>query len=103
MAGGGLPTARLNRYKGRYAEGEGRYGPTPARGRAVLGYVKVARQHGIEPLELALRFGAPASTCLMLHTAFVAELSCPMSLESCLSEVDLLSSWVISPAVHVYS
>ena len=82
MAGGGLPTARLNRYKGRYAEGEGRYGPTPARGRAVLGYVKVARQHGIDPLELALRLGAPASTCLTLHIVCIAKLSCLMSLDS---------------------
>ena len=79
MAGGGLPTARLNRYKGRYAEGEGRYGPTQARKHAVLGYVKVARQHSIEPLELALRWGIPASTCLRLPVC-MAKPFCLMSL-----------------------
>eukprot|EP00891_Asterochloris_glomerata_P007447 jgi/Astpho2/7447/fgenesh1_pm.00114_%23_28_t len=76
MAGGGLPTARLNRYKGRYAEGEGRYGPTPARNRAVLGYVKAARQHGIEPLELALRFvlGHPLITSAVIGASSLDQL-----------------------------
>lgn len=99
MAGGGLPTARLNRYKGRYAEGEGRYGPTPARNRAVLGYVKVARQHGIEPLELALRFGTPASACLRWHVVCMARLFCPMSLDSSHQELDLVSRRVTNPAL----
>ena len=55
-AGGGPPTARLNKYKGRYAEAESRYGPRPDVVAAVDAYAAVAREAGLSPLELALRF-----------------------------------------------
>ena len=97
MTGGGLPTARLNRYKGRYAEGEGRYGPTHARDHAVLGYVKVARQHSIEPLELALRCSTtPVSTRLRMPVC-MAKLFCLMLLYL----QHLFFGRVTNPVAHV--
>ncbi len=52
---GGPPDARLNRYKGRYAEAESRYGPKPNVQAAVQAYVKLARECGMSPTELAIR------------------------------------------------
>eukprot|EP00884_Botryococcus_braunii_P015017 jgi/Botrbrau1/23516/Bobra.106_1s0066.2 len=54
--GGGPPDARLNKYKGRYAEAESRYGPKPNVRSAVEAYAQLARQNGISPLSLAIRF-----------------------------------------------
>ncbi|KAK9856101.1 hypothetical protein WJX84_005029 [Apatococcus fuscideae] len=55
-ADGGPPEARLNRYKGRYAEAESRYGPRPSLQRAVSAYAALAQETGIAPVELAIRF-----------------------------------------------
>lgn len=53
---GGPPSARLNRYKGRYAEAESRYGPKPNVREAVKAYADLAAAHGLSPTHLALRF-----------------------------------------------
>jgi len=55
-ADGGPPEARLNRYKARYAEEGKRYASTEKVKAAVAAYVSVARDAGIAPAELALRF-----------------------------------------------
>lgn len=54
--GGGPPEARLNKYKGRYAEAESRYGPKPNVHEAVAAYAALAREAGLAPAVLALRF-----------------------------------------------
>ena len=54
--GGGPPEARLNKYKGRYAEAESRYGPRPNVQSAVAAYADVAHRWGISPTEMAIRF-----------------------------------------------
>jgi hypothetical protein len=54
--GGGPAEARLNRYKGRYSEAESRYGPKPNVREAVREYCILARQYGMAPTELAIRF-----------------------------------------------
>ena len=55
-AWGGPPAARLNKYRGRYAEGEARYAPTvPARAAAVA-YARLAGEAGLSPAALALRW-----------------------------------------------
>ena len=54
-AGGGPPGARLNRYRGRYAEAESRYGPRPNVAEATAAYVALAAAAGLAPVELALR------------------------------------------------
>jgi len=53
---GGPPDARLNKYKGRYAEAESRYGPKPNVQEAVQAYVDVARRYGMSPVHMAVRF-----------------------------------------------
>lgn len=53
---GGPTNARLNKYKGRYAEAESRYGPKPNVYEAVKEYVNLARLYGISPTELSIRF-----------------------------------------------
>ena len=52
---GGPKEARLNKYKGRYAEAESRYGPRPNVSAAVQAYVDLAAASGISPTALALR------------------------------------------------
>jgi hypothetical protein len=52
---GGPPGARLNKYRGRYAEAESRYGPKPNSREAVAAYVSLASRLGMSPTELALR------------------------------------------------
>ena len=48
---------RLNRFRGRYAEAESRYCPERDRVRlAVAAYVRLARERGRAPAELALQF-----------------------------------------------
>lgn len=56
VPGGGPREARLNKYKGRYAEAESRYGPKQNVVEAVTEYVKLAEAWSITPTELALRF-----------------------------------------------
>ncbi|KAG2442328.1 hypothetical protein HXX76_002414 [Chlamydomonas incerta] len=53
---GGPPGARLNRYRGRYAEAESRYGPRPNVVSAVTAYAALAADVGLSPTALALRF-----------------------------------------------
>jgi hypothetical protein len=53
--GGGPPEARLNRYRGRYAEAEARYAPRAPLVAAVGAYCDIAARHGMAPAELALR------------------------------------------------
>lgn len=53
---GGPKEARLNKYKGRYAEAECRYGLRPNVVAAVQGYVDLAKHSSISPTALALRF-----------------------------------------------
>jgi len=59
-AHGGPPGARLNRFRGRYAEAEGRYAASEALVRAVEAYAGIAAEAGLEGglTELALRFVA---------------------------------------------
>ena len=52
---GGPKEARLNKYKGRYAEAESRYGPRPNVVAAVQAYMNLAKQSGMTPTALALR------------------------------------------------
>ncbi|KAK9906488.1 hypothetical protein WJX75_002747 [Coccomyxa subellipsoidea] len=54
--GGGPEGARLNKYKGRYAEAESRYGAKPNTVAAVEAYVALAAAAAISPTELAIRF-----------------------------------------------
>ncbi|GLC63420.1 hypothetical protein PLESTF_000034300 [Pleodorina starrii] len=53
---GGPPAARLNRYRGRYAEAESRYGPKPNVREAVEAYAALASRAGMSPTHLALRY-----------------------------------------------
>ncbi|MEW5309584.1 MAG: hypothetical protein WDW38_001464 [Sanguina aurantia] len=53
---GGPPGARLNKYKGRYAEAESRYGSRPPVRTAVKAYCRLAAGAGMSPTELAIRF-----------------------------------------------
>lgn len=46
---------RLNKYKSRYAEAEARYGPKPNVWEAVEAYVQLAQEHGLTPVQLAIR------------------------------------------------
>ncbi|KAH7615654.1 putative Protein tas [Nannochloris sp. 'desiccata'] len=50
------PEARLNKYKGRYAEAESRYGPKVNVHVAIAEYAAVAKRYGMSLTELALRF-----------------------------------------------
>lgn len=59
--GGGPEGARLNKYKGRYAEAESRYGAKPNTVAAVEAYVALAAAAAISPTELAIRCGPVAS------------------------------------------
>lgn len=56
LASGGPPAARLNKYKGRYAEAESRYGPKPNVKDAVSAYAALARENGMTPAALAMKF-----------------------------------------------
>lgn len=55
-AGGGPPDARLNKYRGQYAEAESRYGPKPNVHVAVTAYCRLAADWGLTGASLALRF-----------------------------------------------
>lgn len=52
---GGPKEARLNKYKGRYAEAESRYGLRPNVVAAIQAYVDLAKHAGISHTALALR------------------------------------------------
>ncbi|KAK3265451.1 hypothetical protein CYMTET_25865 [Cymbomonas tetramitiformis] len=54
---GGPPLARLNRYRGRYAEAESRYSfMRPNLVPAVQAYAELAQEYGMNPIDLALGF-----------------------------------------------
>ncbi|CAM6121783.1 unnamed protein product [Calypogeia fissa] len=56
-ADGGSKDARLNLYKGRYAEAECRYNfSKPNLIPAVSAYIEIARKYGISPVALAISF-----------------------------------------------
>eukprot|EP00877_Chromochloris_zofingiensis_P013051 jgi/Chrzof1/79/Cz01g02240.t1 len=73
---GGGPSARLNKYKGRYAEAESRYGPKPNVQDAVRQYVELAHVHGMTPTELAIRFvvGHPLIASAVIGATSTAQL-----------------------------
>ena len=54
--GASASVCRLNRYRGRYAEAESRYGPKPNVREAVAAYAQLAAEWGLSPVHLALRF-----------------------------------------------
>ena len=47
---------RLIKYRGRYAEAESRYGPKSNVASAIDAYVRLAGEHGMTSIEMALRF-----------------------------------------------
>jgi aryl-alcohol dehydrogenase-like predicted oxidoreductase len=53
---GGPSEARLNKYRGRYAEAESRYGNKPNTISAVRAYAHLATQAGMSPASLAVRY-----------------------------------------------
>ena len=55
LEGGGPKEARLNKYRGRYAEAESRYGCKANTLAAVRAYVQLAREAAMSPVELAIR------------------------------------------------
>lgn len=62
--GGAPATARLNLYKNRYAEAEGRYSlASPNVVAAVEAYSRIAADAGLSPANLALRFAASHAAC----------------------------------------
>ena len=77
-ADGGPKEARLNKYKGRYAEAESRYGPRPNVTAAVQAYVSLAKECGISPTALALR--SHPSSSLTLYACHSEMNSCLLSL-----------------------
>lgn len=73
---GGPPEARLNKYKGRYAEAESRYGPRPNVITAVTAYADVAHRWGMTPTEMAIRFvvGHPLVASAITGAAGISQL-----------------------------
>lgn len=55
LGGGGPEGARLNKYKGRYAEAESRYGMKPNTLAAVQAYTALAHNAMMSPAQLAIR------------------------------------------------
>lgn len=74
--GGGPPEARLNRYRGRYAEAESRYGPKPNVRQAVEAYCGLAAEWGLSGASLALRFvlGRPLVASAVVGATSAAQL-----------------------------
>ena len=54
--GEGPREARLNKYRGRYAEAESRYGNKSNTVQAVQEYVNLAHEAGMSPATLAIRY-----------------------------------------------
>ena len=105
--GGGPPQARLNKYKGRYAEAESRYGPKPNVQSAVAAYVDIAHRWGISPTQLAIRFvlGHPlvaaavfgATGVEQMHEVVAAaEVGCPLS-DELRAEIDAVHARYPNP------
>ena len=55
---GGPSQARLNKYRGRYAEAESRYGSKANTVPAIRRYVALAQEAGMSPAELAIRYSS---------------------------------------------
>jgi aryl-alcohol dehydrogenase-like predicted oxidoreductase len=74
---GGPTGARLNKYRGRYAEGEARYGPKPNARAAVVAYTALAAEAGLAPAALALRFalGHPLAAAAVTGATDAAQLA----------------------------
>ncbi len=68
--GGGSREARLNKYRGRYAEAESRYGNKSNTVQAVQAYVDLAHEAGMSSATLAIRCGCnlPALLCIMRYS-----------------------------------
>ncbi|KAF5831998.1 tas-like protein [Dunaliella salina] len=103
---GGPPTARLNKYRGRYAEAESRYGPRPAVQAAVAAYCNIAQKHGMSPTEMAMRFvlGHPlvaaavaGATCLPQLEELIASSCKPCLPEEIMEEIDAVHASYPSP------
>ncbi|CAG9463697.1 unnamed protein product [Pedinophyceae sp. YPF-701] len=73
---GGRSTDRLNRYRGRYAEAESRYGARRPVVEATREYVRVAGECGVSPTELALRWvlGRPGVAAAVIGASDNAQL-----------------------------
>ena len=67
--GGGPREARLNKYRGRYAEAESRYGNKSNTVQAVQAYVDLAHEAGMSSATLAIRCGCdlPTLLCIMRY------------------------------------
>ena len=63
---GGPREARLNKYRGRYAEAESRYGNKSNTVKAVQAYVDLAHEAGMSPAALAIRCGCNLPTSLYI-------------------------------------
>ncbi|WIA39322.1 hypothetical protein OEZ86_005436 [Tetradesmus obliquus] len=97
---GGPAAARLNKYKGRYAEAESRYGPKPNVQAAVAAYAQLAQQHGMSPTAMALRFVLQhhlvasavigASTQQQLQELLAAAADGPLQDKQLLDAIDVL-------------
>ena len=66
---GGPSEARLNKYRGRYAEAESRYGNKSNTLPAVRAYVALAEEAGMSPTALAIR-------CNAAHETYLQRLCC---------------------------
>lgn len=73
---GGPPSARLNLYRGRYAEAESRYGPKPNVREAAAAYVDLATKWGMSGAEMAIRFavGHPLAAAVVTGATSEAQL-----------------------------
>ncbi|KAF8064533.1 tas [Scenedesmus sp. PABB004] len=105
--GGGPPGARLNRYRGRYAEAESRYGPRPNVTSAVAAYVDLAAGAGLTPAAMALRFvlGRPLVAAAVVGASCEAQLrelldaaaAGPLRDEALLAAIDAVHARFPSP------
>lgn len=80
----GAADKRLIKYRGRYAEAESRYGPKVNVAEAVAAYVGVAREYGLAPIELALRFALsyPLVQTVVVGAANIAQLEAQITYAS---------------------
>jgi len=106
LQGGGPPQARLNRYRGRYAEAESRYGPKPNVREAVAAYCTLAQQAGMSPTEMAIRWvvGHPLVTTAVIGATSLDQLReqvraalLPRLPDDLLSEIDRVHARYPSP------
>ncbi|KAK9817832.1 hypothetical protein WJX72_002852 [[Myrmecia] bisecta] len=89
---GGPPHARLNRYKGRYAEAESRYGPRPNARAAIEAYVRLAGDSGLSPVELAMRF-------VLSHPLVASAVIGATSVDQLMQQVHAASQGSLDPGI----